>query len=229
MQDKQDKREEIINRLKEEGLNLRFSSPQIRNFWVISKAPGKPDKPSFEHVELGVHREEEQREILPDIGGIGEEILRQEETHQNTSDELTQEEPNVVEEPDFDSMSPKEFKKFKKEKEREAAILQKKREKEEKEFNSIRKDAHKRGYDTSVLMQLDSPDQLYDFSNEEIDQIQAAGYINDDGFYDFVYPPDAEDLKREAVSTRTLLLIGGLVVFVGCMLGWMFSGLSGIF
>lgn len=103
-----------------------------------------------------------------------------------------------------DGMSKKEYKEFLKEKKRE-----------EKYYNRVRKDIHKRGYDTTLLEQFENIEEVYDLTNEEIDQIRAAGFINEDGFYSFMPPSDYAEIKRESTSTRTLLIIcGGILACV---------------
>jgi len=103
-----------------------------------------------------------------------------------------------------DEMSKKEYKQFLKDK-----------KKEQKYYNRVRKDIHKRGYDTTVLEQFESLEEVYDLTNEEIDQIRAAGFINQDGFYSFIPPADYADIKREAASTKTLLIVcGGILACV---------------
>ena len=63
-------------------------------------------------------------------------------------------------------------------------------------------------------MQFEDPEDLYELSDTEINQMQAAGYINQDGFYDFVFPEDAADLQKERLSPQKLAAIAALS-FVG--------------
>ena len=111
-----------------------------------------------------------------------------------------------------DDMDSKEYKKYLKEKRRE-----------EKYYERVRKDVHKRGYDTTVLEHFEEIEEVYDLSNEEIDQIRAAGFINQDGFYSFIAPNDYSELKRESLATKNVLLICGGIIFT-CVV--MFIGIK---
>lgn len=102
----------------------------------------------------------------------------------------------------------------------------KEQKKEEKTFKKIQKDAHKRGYDTGLLYQLDSPEDLYDLKDEEIEQIQAAGIVNEDGFYSFVYPEDAHSFKREKTPASRILIVA---ILCAAFLGLLFILIRNIF
>jgi len=214
----QEKRKAIIDALtesiKENGLSVEISSPKIKFFCLGSKSgtqhyieEGSLDSTVINKVEKNMH---EYREST---------LLRRDEPEAPSPAELDEQPETEDEEPiDYEDLSYKDFKKLKKEQKKE----ERDQYAEQKRLIKIRKDAHKRGFDTTVLMQFDDPEEFYEMSDEEITRLQAAGYINEDGFYDFVFPPDADSLKKEKLSMQKKLMIAGLIFFGAGILTWVF-------
>ena len=132
----------------------------------------------------------------------------------NKSKQQESNDPSV----DLSQMSPKEFKKYQKEKREKEKLEEKEAEDTQRAFNEARREAHKRGYDTSILTKFDDPEEIYDLSNEEVDRVEAVAYINQDGFYDFVVPDDIDTVRRRGISTqRLILIIGSGGIILGCI------------
>lgn len=93
-------------------------------------------------------------------------------------------------------------------------LIEKNKKKDEKALNKMRKDIKKRGFETGVLYELNDPADIYDMSNEEITQIEFASVINQDGFYNFEFPADIDDLYKETKGNKTMLIVGGFVFIV---------------
>lgn len=96
--------------------------------------------------------------------------------------------------------------------------MQKDQLREKKAFDKVRSEAHKRGYDTSLLQQFDDPEELYNLTDDEIDQIQAAGIVNEDGFYSFVYPADAKTFKKKSYMSKEKLIFLSVLVGISIFL-----------
>ena len=106
-----------------------------------------------------------------------------------------------------ENLSPKELSRLAKAEEKE-------RRKNEKAYEKMRRDIKKRGFGTGLLRTLDDPADIYSLSDDEIRQIEAAGIINSDGYYTFTYPEDFEDIRREKLPKKTVLLFSGFAAAV---------------
>ena len=111
-----------------------------------------------------------------------------------------------------EELTEKEKRKLEKAKEKET-------KREEKAFQKMRKDVKKRGFETGVLYELNDPADIYSMSDEEITQVEFASIINGDGFYNFQYPDDHEDMKNDSRGRRkaTMFIIGFAVVVIALM------------
>lgn len=221
--------EELKKRVRENGLEIRYSSPKITYFYMTKKrfpimAPGGSGAASPAPIpqvpdDLSFQKESSIDDIVDDIiSGIGEPVDTNDVSGEDYGLEEFAEIQNDDEEIDYEKLTPKEFKRLKKEK-----------EKEEKRFLQIRKDAHKRGYDTSVLRQFEDPEELYSMTDQEIEQITAVGLINEDGFYDFVFPADADSVRKEGISKKKVLLVILLALIGGGVLFWLFINVTHMF
>lgn len=164
-----------------------------------------PVAPSYEEP---LQNPQFQYETVPPSATPVQEFSPQPENMQQTPEPIVQAPP----------LSAKEQKKLEKEKQREQKL-----------FEKNRKEAHKRGYDTSVLMQLDDPAEISDLSNEELNQIQASSIVNNDNFYDYIPPEDSEDLKKEPLPKSRIIIIGGLCLLSAFFLFMFFRSLLNLF
>ena len=182
-----EKRQWLVDALKDamekDPLIITFKSPPVRNVFYFKD---EVDKLTMEDL-FGPDEFPYSEDSSMDMNFDYDDYDPSEDPYEEISDE-----------PIYDA---RKLKKKRKEKQRE-----------QKAFERIRKDAHKRGYDTSVLVRLEEPEDLYSLSDDEIDQIRAAGFVNEDGFYNFVYPDDVGDIKKFHFSKKRILLLSAVIV-----------------
>lgn len=112
-------------------------------------------------------------------------------------------------------------------KEQKEAVKQQK--KYEKAYKKMQKDIVKRGFDTAVLTRLNDPADIYHMSDDEIREIEIAGVINSDGYYNFVYPQDYDSAKKQKTSRRTFFIIAGFILAVAVLLVVLINNIFSLF
>lgn len=180
---------EIEKELAKDPVQLNFSSPRIRSarpFVVI----GNGADPGTDSSDI----EEETEEKWEKRDSPYPQMIPPEETREEEEDEE-------------EELSPKQLAKLEK-----ARAKEEKRN--EKAYNKMRIDIQKRGFGTGVLKKLDDPADIYDLSDEDIRQIEVAGIINSDGYYTFTYPEDFNDIDKDKLPKKAILIFAGFAVAV---------------
>ena len=206
-----EKRKQIIdalNRARGNTIDITFSSPPLKGFYILSPEDPLSEKdiksPALETASSIFIAPEQTLPFSP------------EEALPVRASSPLKDSPQEDEE--LEEISYKEYKKKLKEEKLKA-----------KRFEQARKDAKKRGYDTGILKHFEDPEEIYGLSNEEVDQIQAAGYINRDGYYDFFYPEDINEHKKRKLSKARVKAITGVLLFCGVLLVWLFINIGRTF
>lgn len=192
------KRQEIVDLLNDainnDDLSISYSSPKIKSAkcFYIKKSKEKPKfiQPVMKTAEDDMEHFNPPPAPLPVIEDVKVESAK----------EFEKQEP--------ETLTYKELKQ-----------KQKEELKQSKQYNKSRKDLHKRGFDTGILKELDNPEDVYDLTDDEIAQIEIAGYINKDGYYTFVYPRDIAEAQEEGISGKRFALILGCLA-VSLLIVW---------
>lgn len=122
--------------------------------------------------------------------------------------------------------NPKQLARKQKKEEKEALKQQKKYE---KAYRKMQKDITKRGFDTAVLTRLNDPADIYHMSDDEIKEIEIAGVINSDGYYNFIYPKDHDSAKQHKTSRKIIFLTAGFILAVVVLLIVLINNIFSLF
>lgn len=206
----------VMEALEAEPCTLTISSPKIKSARIVFVAKEPIENPTA----LKELTQEEILEalVLPGAGDEADEAATaQDAAKQNISEYQNQlahrkadkKVPAYEDEYNEEDLSAKEKHKLEKIKEKEA-------KREEKALKKMRKDVKKRGFETGVLYELNDPADIYTMTDEEITQIEFASVINEDGFYNFKYPDDHEDIKKDARGRKktTYVILGFSAVVI---------------
>lgn len=201
-----EKKEKIIAEIKKElekkPVKLNFSSPSIRSarpFVIIGSENGSEENPG-------------------DSAFYSDSETSEEEWKKHDSPY----EPAGMSNEEEEELSEKQLAKLEK-----ARAKEEKRN--EKAYNKMRHDIQKRGFGTGVLKQLDDPADIYDLSDEDIRQIEVAGIINSDGYYTFTYPEDFNDIEKDKMPKKAILIFAGFAVAVILLTVILINNLMSIF